>query len=54
MKEIASTSRSLTQDDFPKDYKNIDIVVKPPQIIATVVNNGALGQRNDDAFEYLA
>lgn len=41
-------------DDFTNTYENINIVMIPSQIIATVVNEGALGQRNDDAFDYLA
>lgn len=44
----------LTIEDFPDDYATIDIVEIPQQIIATVINEGALWQRNDDAFDYLA
>lgn len=50
--EVAIVPLSL--EDFDEDYENIDIVMVPEQIVATVTNEWSLWQRSDDAFEYLA
>lgn len=52
--EIVAQALPLTLESFPEQYENIDIVMVPEQIVATVTNEWSLWQRNDDAFEYLA
>ncbi len=52
--KIVEGPKKLTLEDFPNTYKNITVVNKPPQTIATVINRWSLWQRNDDSFEYLS